>query len=134
MRYKVPVLTSQVNEDAAVLRLRRVDGNTKRRIVETLARRGVELPPVPRAADDACASQAVRAGLALDAALHAPEAQRPAVMRTAVADAARLAVHEDNADFSAAGARDDAAVPFELGRGTDVVPVAQAAATLRRSP
>ena len=99
MHYKVPAITSYVNEHTAVLRLRPIDGHPHGVVVETAAGGRVELPAMPGAAEDACAGQCVAAGLSTDTLPDGPQAERAAVVRTAVAHAAQLTVHRDDPGF-----------------------------------
>jgi hypothetical protein len=133
MHYKVPAITSYVNEDAAALCLGRINGDAHRVVVEASARGRIELPAVPRTAEDALPGQGVPAGIPGDARTDRAETERAAVMRAAVADAAKLAVHADDPDLTALDPGDDVSVALELGDRADVLP-AHARARLSRSP
>jgi hypothetical protein len=126
MYYKVPGTTSQVNEDAAIRSLGRVNGDAERGIVEAGACGGVELPAVPGAAQDQLTRDVVAARPAREAVLNGPEAERPAVMRAAVAHAAKLPTHRHDADLTSFHSSDDMAVSLEIGERAHVVPGAHA--------
>jgi hypothetical protein len=133
MYYKVPGTTLYVNQDSAVGRLGRVDGNAERGIVEAGTGNRVELPAVPGAAQDMSPREVVPAGAASEALLHGPQAERTAVVRTAVAHAAKLAPYGDDAELTPFHAGDDVAVPLEVDERADVVP-GHAETRPRRSP
>ena len=133
MYYKVPGATSQVNEDTLAVDLGRVDSDAERRIVEAGARGRIELPAVPGTTQDKSPRDVVPTWLACDAVLHGPEAQRTAVVRTAVAHAAKLPTHRHDTYLASFYSRDDVAVSLEIGERADVVP-AHAGTRPRRSP
>jgi hypothetical protein len=133
MHYKVPGTTSQVNEDTFAVDLGRVDGDAERRIVEAGPRGRVELPAVPRTAEDKSRRNGVAARPARDPLLHRPEAERTAVVRTAVAHAAKLPTRRHNADLTSFHPVNDVTVPLQIGERADVVP-AHAGTSPRRSP
>jgi hypothetical protein len=133
MHYKVPAITSYVNEDAAAFCLGRINGDAHRVVVEAAAGGRIELPAVPRAAEDALPGQGVPAGIPGDARTDRAETERAAVMRAAVANGAKLAVHADDPDLTALDPGDDVAVALELGDRADVLP-AHARARPSRSP
>jgi hypothetical protein len=133
MHYKVPAITSYVNEHTIAFRFRRIDGDTHVLIVEALACSRIELPAVPGAAEDGRAGELVAAGLSADTLPHSSQAERAAVMRAAVAHTAQLAVHCDDPDLAASDPRDDVAVALEVGDRADVLP-AHARASPSRSP
>src|SRR3954454_3810389 len=64
MHYKVPAITSYVNEHAAGFCLHLVDGHPHGVVIETPARGRIELPPMPRTAEDGLAAELVAPGLA----------------------------------------------------------------------
>jgi hypothetical protein len=133
MYYKVPGTTSQVNEDALAVDLRRVDSDAKRRVVEAGARGRVELPAVPGTAQDEVSRHVVSTWLACDAVFDGPEAQRPTVVGTAVAHAAKLAAHSHDTHLTSFHSGDDMAVSLERRERAHVVP-AHAGTRPRRSP
>ena len=133
MHYKVPAITSYVNEHTAAFCFRRIDGDPHGLIVEALACRRIELPAVPGAAEDARAGECVAAWLAADTLPDGPQAERAAVVRTAVAHATQLAVDRDDPDLTPSDPGDDAAVALEVGDRADVLP-AHARASPSRSP
>jgi len=100
MHYKVPAITSYVNEHATGLCLRRIDGDAHGRFVEALAGGRVELPPVPGAAQDALAAELIAPWLAGDALADGPETEGAAVVRAAVSDSAQLAADRDDTDLA----------------------------------
>jgi hypothetical protein len=134
MYYKVPGTTSQVNEDAPAVDLGLVNSDAQRRIVEAGARGRIELPAVPGTAQDQLPGEVVAARSARDSLLHGPEAERTAVVRTAVAHAAKLPTHRHDAYLASFYSRDDMAVSLEVGERAHVVPAAHAAMSRRRSP
>ena len=89
---------------------------------------------MPGATKDQLIRDVVGPWPAREAVLHGPEAERPAVMRAAVAHAAKLVSNRDDADLTSFHTGNDMAVPLEIGERADVVPGAHAAATPRRSP
>lgn len=123
-----------LDEDAAAYGLRRIDGDAHGIVVEAAAARRVELPAVPRAAEDVGARERIAAGVPRYTLAHAAEAERAAVMRAAVADSAELSVHGDDADFPPAHTRDDVPVALQVDDRPDVVPVAHARASPSRWP
>src|SRR6187551_1805904 len=133
MHYKVPAITSYVNEHTIAFRFRRIDGDAHVRIVEALACNGIELPAVPGAAEDGRAHQFVAAGRSADTLPDSPQAERAAMVGAAIAHAAQLAVHCDDPDLAAPDPRDDVAVAFEVGDRADVLP-AHVRASPSRSP
>jgi hypothetical protein len=133
MYYKVPGTTSQVNADTLAVDLGWVDSDAKRRIVEAGARGRVELPAVPGTAQDEVSGHVVPTWLAYDAVLHGPEAERTAVVRTAVAHAAKLAPNRHDADLTSFHPGNDMAVSLEIGERAHVVP-AHAGTSPRRLP
>jgi hypothetical protein len=133
MHYKVPAITSYVNEDAAAFRLGAIDGDAHRVVVEAAAGGRIELPAVPRTAQDALPGQGVPARIPGDARTDRAETERAPVMRAAVADAAKLAVHTDDPDLTTLDPGDDVPVTLELGDRADVLP-AHARARPSRSP
>jgi hypothetical protein len=134
MYYKVPGTTSQVNEDALAVDLGRVDSDAERRVVEAGARGRIELPAMPGTAQDRLPTEVVATRPPRNALLHGPEAQRTAVVGTAVAHAAKLAAHRHDADLTPFHPGDDMAVSLEIGERADVVPAAHAAMSPRRLP
>src|SRR6187200_2147842 len=129
MYRKVPGTTPYVNasglhEHAAVFRLRGIDGDPHRAVVEAASAFRIELPAMPGAPEHGRTGELVLPGLAGDALAHGAEAERPPVMRTAVADAAQLSVHCEHSDLAPSHAGDDAAVAFEVRDRTHVLPVA----------
>jgi hypothetical protein len=134
MYYKVPGTTSQVNEDTLAVDLGRVDSDAKRRIVEAGTRDRIELPAVPGTAEDKCPCDVVAARPPDDTVLNGPKAERTAVVRTAVAHAAKLAPYGNDPDFTPFHSGDDVAVPLEVDERAHVVPAAHAGTSPRRSP
>jgi hypothetical protein len=134
MHYKVPAITSYINEYAAALRLRRIDGDANGVVVEAAAGGRVELPPVPGAAQDALAGELVAPRLAGDALANGPETERAAVVWAAVSDSAQLAADRDDPDLASADAGDQMAVALEIGDRPDVLPGAHARARPSRAP
>jgi hypothetical protein len=134
MHYKVLGTTSYVNQDSAVDGLGRVDGDAQRGIVEAGTCERVELPAVPGTTEDQLIREVVAARPPGDAALHGPEAERTAVVRTAIAHAAKVAPHRYDADLTSFHPGNYMAVPLEIGERADVVPVAHAGTRPRRSP
>jgi len=134
MYYKVPGTTSQVNEDTLAVDLGRVDSDAERRVIEAGARDRVELPAVPGTAQDQLPSEVVAARSARESLLDGPETERTAVVRTAVAHAAKLATHCHDADLAPFHPGDDMAVSLEIGERAHVVPGAHAETRPRRSP
>jgi hypothetical protein len=133
MHYKVPAITSYVNENAAALCLGRINGDAHQVVVEAAAGGRIELPAVPRTAEDALPGQGVPAGIPSDARTDRAETERAAVMRAAVADATELAVRADDSDLTALDPGDDVPVALEFGNRADVLP-AHARARPSRSP
>jgi len=133
MHYKVPAITLYVNEHTAVFRLGPINGHPHGVVVETAAGGRVELPAVPGAAQDTLVAKPVAARIARDALANGPEAERAAVVWTAVADAAQLPVHRDHPNLAPSDPRDDVAVALEVGDRADVLP-AHARASPSRSP
>jgi len=133
MHYKVLATTSYVNEDAAAFCLGAIDGDAYRVVVEAAAGGRIELPAVPRTAQDALPGQGVPAGIPGEARTDRAETERAAVMRAAVADAAKLAVHTDDPDLTPLDPSDDVPVALELGERADVLP-AHTRARPSRSP
>ena len=134
MYYKVPAITSYVNEDAIAFGFRRIDGDAHGRFVEALASGRVELPPVPRAAQDALAGELIASWLAGYALPDGPEAERAAVVRAAVSDSAQLATDRNDPNLASADTRDHMAVALEIRDRADVLPGAHARARPSRSP
>jgi hypothetical protein len=134
MYYKVPAITSYVNEDAIAFGFRRIDGDAHGRFVEALAGGRVELPPVPGAAQDPLAAELVAPWLAGDALADSPETERAAVVRAAVSDSAQLAADRDDPDLASADTGDQMAVALEIGDRPDVLPGAHARARPSRAP
>jgi hypothetical protein len=134
MHYKVPAITSYVNEHAIAFGFRRIDGDSHGRFVEALAGGRVELPPVPGAAQDALAAELVAPWLAGNALANGPETERAAVVRAAVSDSAQLAADRDDPDLAPADTGDQMAVALEIGDRPDVLPGAHARARPRRAP
>jgi hypothetical protein len=134
MHYKVPAITSYVNEHAIAFGFRRIEGDAHGRFVEALAGGRVELPPVPGAAQDALAGELVAPRLASDALANGPETERPAVVWAAVSDSAQLAADRDDPDLASANTGDQMAVALEIGDRPDVLPGAHARARPSRAP
>jgi hypothetical protein len=134
MYYKVPGTTSQINEDTLAVDLGRVDSDAEPRIIEAGARGRIELPAVPGTAQDQLIRDVVAARPPGDAVLHGPEAERTAVMRTAVAHAAKLPTHRHDTHLASFYSGDDMPVSLEVGERAHVVPAAHAATRPRRSP
>src|SRR6266498_1592840 len=134
MYYKVPGTTLQVNENTLAVDLGRVDSDAERRIVEAGTRDRVELPAVPGTAQDQLPSEVVATRPPRDALLDGPETERTAMVRTAVAHAAKLPTHRHDADLTPFHSGYDVAVSLEIGERADVVPAAHAATRPRRSP
>jgi hypothetical protein len=134
MHYKVPAITLYVNEHTTGFRLRRVNGNPHGVVVETAAGDRVELPPMPRTAQDGLAAELVAAGLAGDALADSPEAEGAAVVRAAISDSAQLTADRDDADLAPLEAGDHMAVALEIGDRADVLPGTHARARPSRSP
>jgi hypothetical protein len=133
MYYKVPGTTSQVNEDAPAVDLGLVNNDAERRIVEAGARGRIELPAVPGTAQDQLPGEVVAARPPGDTVLHGPEAERTAVVGTAVAHAAKLPTHRHDTYLAPFYSRDDMTVPLEVSERAHVVP-AHAGTSPRRSP
>src|SRR5688500_17804216 len=113
-----------LDQNAAVLDPRRVDGCAEGRLVHAGTGLEVELPAVPGAAQDAAAGELVDARAARHPLAHRAEAERPAVVRTAVADPVQGAARFRHDPYLAPrDARDHAPVALEVGRRADVVPV-----------
>jgi hypothetical protein len=112
----------------------RVDGNAHGRLVETDACARVELPSVPWTTENALTTDGITAGLTPHPRDDRAEAERSAVVGTAVADATWLAVDEEDADLAAADARDQAPLALELRERTDIVPLAHVRTRPSRSP
>jgi hypothetical protein len=87
----------------------------------------VKLPAVPRATQDGAAAGLVASRSSRFARPHRAEAQRRAVMRTAVADRAELSAHVEHTDLAAADTRDHAAVALDRVVRANVGPLAHAA-------
>src|SRR5206468_12912561 len=134
MHDKVPAITSYVNQHSSAFCLRRIDGDAHGVVVEAAAGGWIELPAVPRAAEDARGSELVLTWIADDALADGAETDRSAVMRAAIPHSAQLAVHEDDADLPSPDTRDDVPLALEVGDRTDVVPIAHAWARPSRSP
>jgi len=134
MHYKVPAITSYVNEHTTGFRLRRVDGNPHRVVVETASGDRVELPPMPRAAQDGLAAELVAARIARDAFADRPEAEGAAVVRAAISNSAQLPGDRDDPDLATVDAGNHTAVALEIGDRADVLPGAHARARPSRSP
>jgi hypothetical protein len=134
MHYKVPFQALQVNEHAATLRLRRVDRDAHRVVVEAASGGRVELPSVPGAAEDALAGELIAAGLTANPLAHGAEAERAAVVGATVANTAQLAVHANDPDLSTADPGDDVAVALQVGERAYVLPLGHASVRPSRSP
>ena len=134
MHYKVPAITSYVNEHAAAFRLRRIDGDANGVVVETAAGGRVELPPMPGTAQDTLAAELIAARLARDALADSPEAERAAVVRATISDSAQLTADRDDPDLAPLDAGDHMPVALEIGDRADVLPGAHALARPSRSP
>jgi len=134
MHYKVPVITSYVNQHSAALRLRRIDRHPHGVVVEAAAGDRVELPPMPRAAQNTLAAELVAARMARDALANGPEAEGTAVVRAAISDSPQLAADRDDPDLAALDAGDYMAVALEIGDRADVLPGAHARARPSRPP
>jgi hypothetical protein len=134
MYYKVPGTTSQVNEDTLAVDLGRVNSDAERRVIEAGTRDRVELPAVPGTAQDQLIRDVVDTRPPGDALLDGAEAERTAVVGTAVAHTAKLAAHCHDADLTSFHSSYDVAVLLEVGERADVVPAAHAATRPRRSP
>src|SRR5919106_3928597 len=116
-----------LDQHAAGLDPRRVHGGAEGRLVEADAGLEVELPAVPRAAQDAAAGELVDTRAARHPLPHGPEAERPAVVRAAVADPVQGAVRlRDDPDLAPRQAGDDVAVALQVGGRADVVPLSHA--------
>ena len=89
---------------------------------------------MPGAAQDGRAGQLVGAWLAHQPLLDRAEAERAAVVRTAVAHAPEPAGHTDDSDLTTLHAGDDSALALEVGDRSDVVPAHAAAWSPSRSP
>jgi len=134
MHYKVPAITSYVNEHTAVFRLGPIDRHPHGFVVETAAGARVELPTVPGAAQDTLAAEPVAARIARDAIANGPEAKRATVVRAAIPDASQLAADGDDPDLAPADAGDHMAVALKIGERAYVLPGAHALARPSRSP
>jgi hypothetical protein len=134
MHYQVPAITSYVNEHAAGFCLHLVDGHPHGVVIETPARGRIELPPMPRTAQDGLTTELVAAGLAGDALADSPEAEGAAVVRAAISDSAQLTANRDDADLAPLEASDQMSVALEIGDRADVLPGAHARARPSRSP
>jgi hypothetical protein len=134
MHYKVPAITSYVNEHTAAFRLRRVNGYPHGVVVETVAGSRVELPPMPRAAQNTLTAEFVAAGPARDALANGPEAEGAAVVRAAIPDSAQLTADRDDPDLASLDAGDHMPVALEIGDRADVLPGAHPLARPSRSP
>jgi hypothetical protein len=88
---------------------------------------------VPGTAQDQLPGEVVAARSAPDSLLDGPDAQRTAVVRTAVAHAAKLPTHRHDTYLASFYSRDDMAVSLEVGERANVVPAAHAAMSRRRS-
>ena len=134
MHYKVPAITSYVNEHATGLCLRRIDGDAHGRFVEALAGGRVELPPVPGAAQDALAAELIAPWLAGDALADSSEAEGSAVVRAAISNSAQFSAHRETPDLAPVDTGDHMAVALEIGDRADILPGAHARARPSRSP
>jgi hypothetical protein len=146
MRHKVPWNAHEVNavalpcsgldEYAAVLDPRRVDGGAESGLVDALPRSEVELPPVPGAAEHMTAGHRIAPGCAGNALFHRPEAERAAMMRATIADSVQVAGSRvaNDPDLTTANSRDHSAVSLEVGHGADIDPVAHATTRPSLSP
>jgi hypothetical protein len=134
MHYKVPAITSYVNEHAAAFRLRRIDGDANGVVVEAAAGGRVELPPMPGAAQGTLAAELIVARLARDALANSSEAEGAAVVRAPIADSAQLLADRDDPDLAPVDAGDHMAVALEIGDRADVLPGGHARARPSRSP
>jgi hypothetical protein len=134
MHYKVPAIALYVNKHAPALRLRRVDRDAHRGVVEAASGGRVELPSVPGTAEDALAGELIAAGLAAHSLAHGAEAERAAVVGATVANPAQLAVHADNPDLPTPDPGDDVTVALQVGERADVVPLGHARVRPSRSP
>ena len=117
---------SSLNVYPPVLDPHVVDRDAKRGLVEANARLEIELPTVPGAAKDAAAGKLVAAGRAGHTLADRPQAERTAVMRTAIAKAVKRAIGRVSydADLAALDPRHHPPGKLELLDGTDVVPLA----------
>jgi hypothetical protein len=134
MHYKVPAITSYVNQHTAAFRLRRIDGDANGVVVEAAPGARVELPPMPGAAQNALAGELVAARFPRDALANGSEAERTAVVRAAISDSAQLVADRDDPDLASVDASDHMAVALEIGDRADVLPGAHARARPSRSP
>ena len=134
MHYKVPAITSYVNEHAAAFRLSRIDGDANGVVVEAAPRGRVELPPMPGTAQDTLATELIATRLARDALADSSEAEGSAVVRAAISNSAQFSADRENPDLAPVDAGDHMAVALEIGDRADVLPGANALARPRRSP
>jgi hypothetical protein len=134
MHYKVPAFTSYVNEHAAALRFRGIDGDANGVVVEAAPGGRVELPPMPGTSQDTLAAELIATRLARDALADSPEAEGAAVVRAAISNSAQLSADRENPDLPPVDAGDHMAVALEIGDRADVLPGAHARARPSRSP
>jgi hypothetical protein len=132
MHYKVPAITSYVNEHAAAFRLSRIDGDANGVVVEAAPRGRVELPPMPGTAQDTLATELIATRLARDALADSSEAEGSAVVRAAISNSAQFSADRENPDLAPVDAGDHMAV--EIGDRADILPGAHARARPSRSP
>lgn len=118
---------SSANLHPPVLDPHVVDRDAEGRLVETNASLEVELPTVPGAAKDAAAAKLIAAGRAGHTLADLPQAEWPAVMRTAVAQPVERAVVlvANDADLTALDPRHHPSGKLELLGSADVTPPAQ---------
>ena len=134
MHYKVPAITSYVNEHAAAFRLSRIDGDANGVVVEAAPRGRIELPPMPGTAQDTLATELIATRLARDALADSSEAEGSAVVRAAISNSAQLSADRENPDLAPVDAGDHMAVALEIGDRADILPGAHARARPSRSP
>ena len=134
MHYKVPAITSYVNEHAAAFRLSRIDGDANGVVVEAAPRGRIELPPMPGTAQDTLATELIATRLARDALADSPEAEGAAVVRAAISNPAQFSADRENPDLAPVDAGDHMAVALEIGDRADILPGAHARARPSRSP
>src|SRR5918994_3569994 len=109
-----------LDQDAAALDARRVDGRAKRRLVHAGAGLEIELPAVPWTPQNPAAGELVDPRAARHPLAHRAEAERPAVVRTAVADPVQGAARLRHDPYvTPRDARDHAPVALEVGRRAD---------------
>jgi hypothetical protein len=115
-----------LDENASLLDAHGVDRGAEGRLVEAHPGLDVELPAVPRAAENAAAGEPVAARLALHSLVESSQAERPPVVRAAVSETVQGAVGpRDDAHVAPADPGGQPPVALEVGSGADVHPLSQ---------